>query len=413
MSILLYFVIDALDECDDDRNIQVILSLFAEARSLERVQLRIFMTSRPEIPIRYGVQELPDVEHQDFILHNIAQEIVDDDISKFLEQHLKIIRRECQLAVDWPGAHDIRRLVQSANGLFIWAATACRFIRRGKLFAADQLSIILKDDYVTDYSTDETSTTDSAITPEKQLDKIYITVLKYSAPKYRKSVRKKWYKVLKETIGSIILLFSPLSANSLVKLPHATKQGIYQTLDSLHALLDIPEDQNRPLRLHHPSFRDFLLDQRRCNDPNLWVDEKRAHQTLADNCIRLMSNSLKQDICRVDAPGVLVTGTESSRVEECLPPEVQYACIYWSQHVKKSGTKLCDNDQVHQFLKAHLLHWLEALSWMRKVSEGIYAINYLEPKCSSKPTMLRIENYPTILLFRLAIVPVYTHLSMI
>jgi hypothetical protein len=33
---------------------------------------------------------------------------------------------------------------------------------------------------------------------------------------------------------------------------------------------------------------------------------------------------------------------------------------------------------VHQFLQVHLLHWLEALSWMQKVSEGIYAITSLE-----------------------------------
>jgi hypothetical protein len=33
---------------------------------------------------------------------------------------------------------------------------------------------------------------------------------------------------------------------------------------------------------------------------------------------------------------------------------------------------------VHHFLQEHLLHWLEALGWMQKVSEGIYAIISLE-----------------------------------
>jgi hypothetical protein len=56
------------------------------------------MTSRPEIPIRHGIYELPKAEHQDFILHNIAPAIVDQDISKFLGYNLKIIRRECYLA---------------------------------------------------------------------------------------------------------------------------------------------------------------------------------------------------------------------------------------------------------------------------------------------------------------------------
>ena len=74
-----------------------------------------------------------------------------------------------------------------------------------------------------------------------------------------------------------------------------------------------------------------------------------------------MSTSLKQDMCGVDAPGILFTEVERSRVERSLPPEVQYAYRYWIEHVQKSGAQLRDNGQVHQFLQEHLLHWLEAL----------------------------------------------------
>ena len=91
-----------------------------------------------------------------------------------------------------------------------------------------------------------------------------------------------------------------------------------------------------------------------------------------------MSNSLKQDICGLNTPGALVSEVGSCRVEHSLPPEVQYACLYWIQHLHKSGAQLRDNNQVHHFLQEHLLHWLEALGWMQKVSEGIYAIVSLE-----------------------------------
>ena len=64
------------------------------------------------------------------------------------------------------------------------------------------------------------------------------------------------------------------------------------------------------------------------------------------------------------------------QVEQCLPLEVQYACLYWTEHLQKSGAQL--HNQVYQFLKIHFLHWLEALSWMRRVSNGIYAIIILE-----------------------------------
>jgi hypothetical protein len=99
---------------------------------------------------------------------------------------------------------------------------------------------------------------------------------------------------------------------------------------------------------------------------------------LLDSCIQLMSSSLKQDICGLHAPGTLLTNITSNQVDKCIHPELQYACLYWIQHLQKSGAQLYDNDDVHQFLKDHLLHWLEALGWMGKTSEGILAIISLE-----------------------------------
>ena len=360
-------VIDALDECDNDDNIRVILHLLVEARLLKMIRLRFFLTSRPEIPVRYGFCQIPDGEHQDFVLHNISRSTVDHDIFIFLEYNLRLIRQERSLDPAWPGEEVIKYLVQTASGLFIWAATACRFIREGKRFVAKRLGTILDG-------------SKGAVTePEKHLDKIYTTVLEHSvSPEYTDEEKEESYYMLRQILGSIVVLFSPLSAYSLSRLLYVTKDDINQTLEDLHSVLDVPKEETHPLRLHHPSFRDFLLSKDRCRDSNYWVDEKQAHQTLAESCIRLMSAYLKQDICGLDAPGVLVTEVESSRVEQHLPSEVQYACLYWVDHLQKSDVWLHNNDQVYQFLQTHFLHWLEALGWMRKLSEGILAIRSLE-----------------------------------
>jgi hypothetical protein len=358
-------IVDALDECDDDNNVRIILQLLAEARSLKTVRLRVFLTSRPEIPIRHGMYRIPQPEHQDFVLQNIPPAIINHDISLFLEYNLGIIGQEWTLGAGWPGEQALRQLVLNASGLFIWAATACRFIREGKRFALKRLDAILKG-------------SSSAVTaPEKHLNEIYIAVLKHSiSSDYTDEEKEELCGMLKHTLGSVVVLLSPLSAFSLSRLLHLPKEVVDRTLEDLYAILDIPEDQTHPLRLHHPSFRDFLLNEDRCGDSSFWVDEKQAHQTLAAGCIQLMSISLKQDICCLEAPGVLVTNIESSQVEKCLPAELQYACLYWVQHLKRSGAQLYD--QVYQFLQDHLLHWLEALSWIGKTSEGILAIISLE-----------------------------------
>jgi hypothetical protein len=183
--------------------------------------------------------------------------------------------------------------------------------------------------------------------------------------------------MLRYILGSVIGLLSPLSVDSLSKLLYVPKMDINQTLEDLYAILNIPKDPTCPLRLHHPSFRDFLLNQDRCG-ANFWVDEEQVHQKLLNGCIGIMATLLKQDICGAGAPGMLAVDMERSQVERSLPPELQYACLYWIQHFQKSGAQPSDNDQVHQFLQKHLLHWLEALGWMGKVPEAVHAIASLE-----------------------------------
>ncbi|PVH67344.1 HET-domain-containing protein, partial [Cadophora sp. DSE1049] len=359
-------IVDALDECDNEDHIRTILQLLAEARSLTMVRLRVFLTSRPEISIRHGICAIPQAKHKDFVLHNIPPTIINHDISLFLEYNLGTIGQEWTLGAHWPGEEVLRQLVLYASGLFIWAATACRFIREGKgRFARKRLDTILKG-------------SSSAITaPEKHLNEIYLTVLKYSiSSDFSDEEKKEVCDVLKHALGSLVVLLSPLSTSSLSRLLQLSREVVDLTFENLYAILDIPQDLTYPLRLHHPSFRDFLLNKDRCED--FWVDEKEAHQVLATGCIQLMSQTLKKDICELRAPGYQATEVDSSRIKKCLPPEVQYACLYWVQHLQRSCSRVLDSEEAHRFLEAHLLHWLEALGWMGKTSEGVRAILSLE-----------------------------------
>jgi hypothetical protein len=218
----------------------------------------------------------------------------------------------------------------------------------------------------------------NTIAPKVQLNERYITVLEYSVSSYSKSKeREAQCKILRRILGTIGVLFSPVSAISLGRLLSIEKQEINQSLVDLHSILDLPKEQTRPLHLHE-SFRDFLLDKNICIDPNFWVDERRAHLSLAVDCIQLMLSSLDRGICGTTTPGVLLADVKNDQIEEYLPPEIQYACLYWAQHLQKSGSQLRDNERVHQFLKYHFLHWLEVLSWMQKLSDGIIAITILE-----------------------------------
>jgi hypothetical protein len=365
-------VVDALDECEGEDDIRAIIQLLAEVRLRSLSTLQILATSRPELPIRHGFATIPNDGRQIFMLHDISGRIVDQDISLFLKHSLIRIAGERRLDPGWPGDETIGRLVQRASGLFIWAATTCRFISQGqgRRFTSERLSAIL-------------ASTSSSSAPEKHLDDIYLTVLWHSIPPYfTDDERNRHYSMMGSVLGSLVILFSQLSATSLALLLGIDNDDFFDVLDGLQAILDIPEDPKRVLRLHHPSLRDFLLDNRRCTDPNLHVDASQAHSSLTDHCIAVMSASLRQDICGIDDPGDYVTDVDRSRVEHCLPPEVKYACLYWVQHVQQNGIRFCHGAHVYRFLQQHLLRWLEALSWMQKISEGVLMVITLDSLAS-------------------------------
>ena len=78
-------VVDALDECDSDSNIRLIVQLLSEVRLLLMgVWLRVLLTSRLEVLIRHGFGQIGDTEHKDVVLHNIAPSVVEHDIELFL-----------------------------------------------------------------------------------------------------------------------------------------------------------------------------------------------------------------------------------------------------------------------------------------------------------------------------------------
>jgi hypothetical protein len=77
-------------------------------------------------------------------------------------------------------------------------------------------------------------------------------------------------------------------------------------------------------------------------------------------------------------PGVLVSDVDISHIQRCLPPEAQYACLYWVRHSISSGQRSLDDGYMHRFLREHALHWMEAMSWMGKTSEAIEAMTLLE-----------------------------------
>jgi hypothetical protein len=91
-----------------------------------------------------------------------------------------------------------------------------------------------------------------------------------------------------------------------------------------------------------------------------------------------MNEHLRTDICGLGAPGIPGLAIDTEKINHALQVEIQYACLYWVYHLEQAGGRLHDGDQVHDFLRHHFLHWLEALSLIGRASESIALIKTLQ-----------------------------------
>ncbi|KAH8654671.1 WD40-repeat-containing domain protein [Ilyonectria robusta] len=147
-----------------------------------------------------------------------------------------------------------------------------------------------------------------------------------------------------------------------------------------------------PVRLLHLSFRDFLVDPKKGKEQErypFWIDERETHGRLAARCLHLLStgDTLRRDICNLRLPGTARSEIGQQTIHDALPPEVQYACRYWVYHWKESNCTIRDGNLVDRFLTCHLLHWLEALGLLGRISESVGMVDdllrLLDPEESS------------------------------
>ncbi|KAL8383434.1 hypothetical protein RB595_010567 [Gaeumannomyces hyphopodioides] len=390
---LLAVVVDALDECDREEDATVLIRLLSRAKEVTSFRLRFFVTSRPELPIRLGFKKIGD-NYQNLALHNVPKPDIKRDISTFLRSELDRIRQDFNETVpgpglpsDWPPPACFKDLVNMAVPLFIFASTVCRFI--ADIHYGNPMEQL---DKILEYKTKG---------GRSQLHATYLPILNQLLPNRTDTGSAgrteeeagvvAWFR---DIVGTIVLLADPLPPASLASILGRPPLDVDSKLCTLHSVLNIPDDPLVPVKLLHLSFRDFLVDQKNRDANPFWVDARETHEQLADRCLQLLStgDTLRRDVCDLRWPGTLRSEISSRTINTALPPEVQYACRYWTHHWKESRRQIRDGDPAHLFLTHRLLYWLEALGIMGRIRESFNMANYLldmlEPKNSTATSAL-------------------------
>ena len=350
-------VIDAVDECTDLQLVSSLIQLILEMASA--IPLKVFIASRDEPLIHHAFTSRPRLRTA-FYLHEADKDMVKDDIQKYLKMSLDKIKADNGQTLDtWPPLSEISALLDRSGTLFIYVATAIRYISQGGRFYKSRLSAMANRDIKS--SKLQTST----------IDDLYRHILDQACD----SMEETEVTPMRQLVSMIVFLQNPLSIQSISSLSELDAQ-LY--LSPLKSVIHVPTNEDGAVTPFHASFPDFVTDPTRClrkHDPSFSVlIASEGHEMLALKCLEQMNRSLKYNICEVPKELTISrrettnSPDNSKKVSEAL----KYSCIYWASHFSEaqlSGDELID--ALDTFLHKHLLHWIECLSELGELQTGI------------------------------------------
>ncbi|KAF5722733.1 heterokaryon incompatibility protein het-E-1 [Fusarium mundagurra] len=357
------FVLDALDECDEQDRGEIFRLLLANCPGM----LRVFLTSRPELDIIGHFANEP--LHKEIVLHKLQVGTIESDFRAYLRQAMESFvveynrthrQKHMQLSSDWPGEQRFELLLHKALPLFIAAATFVRMIRDRHWAKSPDCKI--------DFIIDKSSRVNSAY---ETLYKPVLSLILSSTPdEDQEEVKESFVDI----IGSLVLLATPLSIVPLAKLLGVDAWSISSQVDPLRSVIDVPDDDS-PLQLFHLSFRDYILSS---SAGDLQVSEPATHARLASRCLGLMRRTLKLDICGLLSPGKSLSDIQPSVIDDHLSAEIRYACLYWVHHSKSAGGRIHDEDDAHRFLQSCFSNWLEVLCLLGRLDDALRMLQELQ-----------------------------------
>ena len=169
-------------------------------------------------------------------------------------------------------------------------------------------------------------------------------------------------------LGVILVARNPLPDSAIDSLlgPDSLRPSMH-TISSLACVLQ----PSPTVRVLHPSFADFLMDRERCGRDIWYIDKDLHNHLLAVRCLERLDGALKRNICG------LRLCPKDNRGE--LSQDLAYPCMFWIEHIctitDDSAFKIVN--QLNEFLHRHLLHWLEAMSILKRSRETITLLDSL------------------------------------
>ncbi|KAJ3874902.1 hypothetical protein F5051DRAFT_472557, partial [Lentinula edodes] len=355
-------VLDALDECQD---IAKVLQPLVSAISKKELQgLKFFITSRPEPKIQAELKAYSSSGMKEFILHNVEKDIVQNDISVYLQKELQEILS---------GEEQLNMLTNLSQQLFVYAATVVRFVKEADGIARREKRL---HDCIENAAN------------LKDLNALYVEILDKATEKLQDEEMQDDLNI----IHTIVSVGKPLTCQTIAELLHTEVESVSNLIHRLHAVFYLRETDGLII-IFHKSFYDFFFSFK---DSKYKYNAKTQHESLTFSCFQIMEK-LCFNICDLpssfkkddDVPGF------KDKVSKKIPETLNYCCQFWTDHFEIGQT-----DELFQRLQEILsekgIYWLEAMSLLKSLprcSEMLEAILQTSRNNADHSSIERIGSY--------------------
>ncbi len=254
--------------------------------------------------------------------------------------------------------------------LFIWAATAVRFVGddRGR-DPISQLDTLLREHIIPGSHT-------SRRNPYKDVDSLYMAILSRAG----EDLESDSVNDMKKVIGTVIRLHSEMPLDAIVRFLGEKEIVVKMALNRIQSIIPVPTDLARPIQIYHLSFPDFVTSRERCPDSRFYVDTSTHERRLALHCLDILNNRLSKDIETLLKPTEDASSVSRDTLLCTIPLEVQYACRFWAVHVTFSSMNISDKElmeRVDLFSSTMLLRWVVSMCILDSISDTIAATRSL------------------------------------
>ncbi|KAM0513499.1 hypothetical protein ACHAPE_007761 [Trichoderma viride] len=344
-------IVDALDECVE--GLPLLLEFISQASGSSQAK---WIVSSRNWPV---IEENLDTAMQGV---RLCLELNEASVSTAVHAYIKYQTQELteKKGYDTTTQHAVEQhLTSNAHGTFLWVALVCQELRDPNVKKRHTLH---------------------------KLETLYPPGLNSLYQRMLENIRDSLdADICRQILAIISIVYRPIKLAELDQLldsdDNYDNDDLSDIIGSCGSFLTI---RNNVVYFIHQSAKDFLLDK--SSDQVLASGIGSQHHMIFSRSLGILIKTLHHDIYNLRLPGFPIEQVSRPNSDPLAP--VAYSCIYWIDHFNDSkylqsskersqSEETKDEGAILRFFELKCLFWLEALSLLRGLTEGVTAIQKL------------------------------------